>query len=132
MFQTEGATLRALHTPGHCDDHICLYLDEEKALFSGDSVLGCGSTVFENLKAYMESLQTTLATYPDTKTIYPGHGPHLLDQGIAPIQKNLNHRLDRENQILALLSVDLLSPKDIVSKIYAGYDPSVIPAAMYR
>lgn len=45
VISTEGATLQWLHTPGHKEDHMCLWLDEEKALFTGDLVMGRGSVM---------------------------------------------------------------------------------------
>ncbi len=79
-LKTAGATLRASHTPGHAWDHLCLWLEEEKSMFCADNVLGQGSTVFENLVAYMNSLRSMLGVITEAgddggKTrLYPGHG----------------------------------------------------------
>ena len=79
-LKTAGATLRASHTPGHAWDHLCLWLEEEKSMFCADNVLGQGSTVFENLAAYMNSLRSMLSVITEAgddsgKTrLYPGHG----------------------------------------------------------
>eukprot|EP00002_Diphylleia_rotans_P022678 TRINITY_DN4449_c0_g1_i6.p1 TRINITY_DN4449_c0_g1~~TRINITY_DN4449_c0_g1_i6.p1 ORF type:complete len:201 (+),score=44.84 TRINITY_DN4449_c0_g1_i6:52-654(+) len=72
VFKVEGATLRAIHTPGHSDDHTCFYFEEEKALFGGDCVLGIGSAVFNDLYSYMHSLKTILDLKPER--IYSAHG----------------------------------------------------------
>lgn len=63
---------RIHHNPGHTLDHVVISLLEDNALFSGDSVLGEGSTVFEDLTEYLISLHNILDLNPTV--IYPGHG----------------------------------------------------------
>ena len=80
------------------------------ALFTGDCVLGCGTTVFDDLFDYMQSLsalQALLEHHHHTTTaadvvIYPGHGPVVAD-GLAKVKEYIQHRTGRENQLLEVM-----------------------------
>lgn len=114
VFEIDHNTsLQALYTPGHTDDHVSFVLKEDKALFSGDCVLGCGTTVFDDLHEYMMSLEKIrqlISQYdPSTKShmtishIYPGHGPVIRDNALSKVDEYMRHRLARETQILEYL-----------------------------
>ncbi len=126
VVRTEGATLRAIHTPGHAEDHLCFVLEEEGSLFSGDNVLGVGTTMIPgqggDLRQYLNSLDRLLAQKPTA--IYPAHGP-LIREGEAKIREYIAHRQMREDQILAVLAAGPLAVAEIVAQIYADYPPSL-------
>lgn len=116
---TDGATLQAVFTPGHAPDHLCYYLVEEKAVFTGDVILGAGTTVIPdetgNLGHYMDSLRRLLAL--DVETIYPAHGP-VIRNAKQKIREYIGHRELRERQVLAALKDGPLEVPAIVKKIY--------------
>lgn len=129
LVRTEGATLRAIHTPGHAPDHLSFMLQEERALISGDNVLGVGTAVIPldtgDLSDYMRSLERVLAEAP--ARIYPAHGP-LIEDGRGKIREYLEHRLEREREILAVLERGPRAVMEIVKVVYAAY-PEVLHRA---
>ena len=120
-FETEGATLRAFHCPGHTADHMAFILEDEDALFTGDNVLGQGTAVFEDLGAYMKSLEGMSKQFGGRA--YPGHGP-VIEDGRAKILEYIEHRKQREKQVLDVLAGDKeggWTSMDIVKIIYKDY-----------
>jgi glyoxylase-like metal-dependent hydrolase (beta-lactamase superfamily II) len=130
VFASGGAALRALHAPGHSADHVVFHLESERALFTGDAVLGRGTSFIDppdgDLAKYLASLERMLALGP--RTIYPGHGPVVLD-GDAKLREYLAHRAEREQQVLAALADAPRTVEELVESIYVGYPVEVHPLA---
>ncbi|KXX78261.1 Beta-lactamase-like protein 2 [Madurella mycetomatis] len=102
-FHVDGASLTALHTPGHTTDHTVLLFAEEDAMFTGDNVLGHGTAVFEDLTAYMDSLERMRKLFRGRA--YPGHGAAVPD-GPTKIAEYIRHRQQREEQVVQMLRSD--------------------------
>lgn len=130
IVETEGARLRAIHTPGHAPDHLCFLLEEEQNLFSGDNVLGVGTTIIPaesgDLGDYMASLERAREEGPTH--IYPAHGPRI-EGGVAKIDEYLEHRLARERQVLEALEAGDRDAMTMVRRIYVGYPETLHAAA---
>ena len=125
-----GWTLRAAHTPGHTSNHLCFALEEEKALFSGDHVMGWSTTVVSppdgDMGAYMASLDKLRAR--DDALYYPTHGAPIAEP--ARFVKALaGHRRRREAQILRGLASGADTVPALVREMYAGLDPRLRGAA---
>ena len=125
-----GWTLRAVATPGHTSNHLCFALPEEKALFTGDHVMGWSTTVVSppdgDMAAYMASLRLLLDR--DDAVYYPTHGdpvtePQRFTRGL------IAHRKLRENQILGLLGEGPHAIPAMVASMYANVDKRLHPAA---
>lgn len=125
-----GWTLTAVHTPGHTSNHLCFALAEERALFSGDHVMGWSTTVVAppdgDMAAYMTSLRLLLDR--DDAVYFPTHGapvtePQRLVRGL------ITHRKQRETQILKALGDGPRTIPAMVATMYAQVDPRLHPAA---
>lgn len=127
----EGWTLEAVATPGHTSNHLCFALVEEKALFTGDHIMGWSTSVVSppdgDMAAYMRSMQRLLDR--DDTVYYPAHGepvtnPQRLARGM------MGHRKSREGQIMRFLERNGASQiPDMVAEMYKGVDPRLHPAA---
>jgi len=105
VFSCEGVRLRALYSPGHTDDHVGFVLEkgndgEGDDLFAGDNVLGHGTAVFEDLAAYMASLEKMKGVVGGR--LFPGHG-EVVEDGKTKVGEYIEHRRVREREALEVL-----------------------------
>lgn len=121
--------LRALATPGHAADHVCLFT-EDGVCFSGDLVLGEGSTFVPpdggSLAAYMDSLRAVQAEAP--ALICPGHGPWITDPA-TKLAEYVEHREMRERRLLAALERGERSREALLDEVWDDAPPEVRGAA---
>jgi glyoxylase-like metal-dependent hydrolase (beta-lactamase superfamily II) len=128
-----GCELRVIETPGHSADSVSLLLPADGVLFTGDTVLGRGTTVIAkdgNLGDYLRSLGQLrdLAGDLAVRLLLPGHGPMLSDP-TGTLDYYLTHRAERLEQVRTALAAGARTPGEIVAMIYTDVDPSVWPAA---
>ncbi len=120
-------------TPGHSSDSVCFVLPGDRALLTGDTVLGRGTTVVAHpdgrLADYLDSLKRLrdLAD-DDIDVLLPGHGP-TLDDPIAVLDYYLAHRRERLEQVRDALAAGAADAKDVVRSVYADVDQVLWPAA---
>lgn len=123
--------LEVLHTPGHAPDHVVFWHAESRTAFGGDLVVR-GSTVFipaSNggcLVEYLQSLRRILALNP--KRLYPAHGA-VIEEPAALIQQYLDHRHQREAQVLATLEAGHDTVDAITARVYTGLSSALVPMA---
>ena len=117
-------------TPGHISNHMCFALRQEKALFTGDHVMGWSTTVIAapdgDMAAYMASLRK-LETRDDA-ILWPTHGGPIRDPKPF-LEAYIEHRLMREAQIVASLEDGVGTIPEIVARLYADVDRRLHPAA---
>ncbi|HET7052899.1 MAG TPA: MBL fold metallo-hydrolase [Solirubrobacterales bacterium] len=125
----EHGGLRALATPGHAVDHVC-FLGDDGVCFSGDLVLGEGSTFVPpdggSLAAYMDSLRLLQAE--PIELICPGHGPWVTDPW-AKLAEYVEHREMRERRLLAALERGERSKEALLAEAWSDVPSNLRPAA---
>jgi glyoxylase-like metal-dependent hydrolase (beta-lactamase superfamily II) len=124
----DGRELTAVATPGHTSNHLCFAWGD--ALFSGDHVMGWSTTVVVppdgDMAAYMASLE--LLRQREDRIYFPAHGPPVTNPQ-QYVRHLVGHRMQRERQILKLVSARPREIPDIVADAYPGLDPRLTAAA---
>jgi glyoxylase-like metal-dependent hydrolase (beta-lactamase superfamily II) len=127
-FKVEGKAIAAVATPGHTSNHLCLAY--QGALLSGDHVMGWSTTVVVppdgDMAEYIRSLEKLRER--DDRVYYPAHGPPVIKPQ-QYVRSLIGHRLQREKQILKLVSEQPRDIPDIVAKAYPALDPRLVLAA---
>lgn len=124
-------SLVVVHTPGHAPDHVCFWHEPTRTLFCGDLAVK-GTTVWipanlqGDLAAYLRSLERVVALRPDR--MLPAHGP-VIDQPEALLRGYLEHRREREQQIVDALKAGDTTPDAITARVYRGLKAELLPMA---
>jgi glyoxylase-like metal-dependent hydrolase (beta-lactamase superfamily II) len=113
--------LVALHTPGHSSDHLCFWIAEDRALFTGDLVLGRGSSMVTypegNVADYLRSLERVAALQP--RILFPGHWDPVTD-AVQKVDEYRTHRLQREAQVLAVVQRGRGTASELTRRVYGA------------
>ncbi len=136
VVAVDGLELHVVATPGHTSDSLSFVVPAERAVLTGDTVLGRGTTVVAHpdgkLGAYLDSLERLhrLAEAREVTEVWPGHGPVITD-ALGALDFYLAHRKERLEQVREALRVlgDEASPRQVVEHVYVDVDPVLWGAA---
>lgn len=123
---TPAWTLRVLHTPGHARGHVCIFEEKNGSLITGDLMAGFGTIVIDppegHMATYCDSLRRMQAL--NVTALFPAHGP-VMANAKARIQEYLDHRIEREKNILAAWTRGHQQPSAIVKEVYTDVAPAM-------
>jgi glyoxylase-like metal-dependent hydrolase (beta-lactamase superfamily II) len=126
------ATLRVMEAPGHARDHVVFYLEDERALFTGDVILGRGTVIVAppggDMRVYQNTLRRLRDELPGLDSIYGGHGPEIRTPA-ETIAFYIKHREEREAGIMTVLAGGPATIPALVAAIYRDVDERMWPAA---
>ena len=133
VVRAGGLELAVIETPGHTSDSVCLLLEADGAVLTGDTVLGRGTTVIAgdgSLSDYLRSLDRlrALADEAALRALLPGHGPMLSDPA-GTLDYYIVHRAERLAAVLAAVQAGSRTVPGIVSQVYTDVDPALWPFA---
>jgi glyoxylase-like metal-dependent hydrolase (beta-lactamase superfamily II) len=134
VVSVDGLEVRVVATPGHSADSLSFHLPADKAVLTGDTVLGRGTTVVAHpdgkLGAYLGSLRRLRAMCDEASvsTVLPGHGP-VIDDAATVLDYYLTHRAERLAQVQDAVRAGITEPRAVVEHVYNDVDPILWPAA---
>ena len=130
VVRAGNLSITALYTPGHTDDHLAFLLAEDGAIFTGDLILGQGSSMVTypegDVAAYLRSLERLAALQP--RILFPGHWDPVTD-AMGKIEEYRKHRLDREAQVMAEVRRRGGTAADLTRRVYGELDDNLMRAA---
>jgi len=136
-FELEGelrageTALHVIDAPGHTFEHVVFYDPQERALFTGDVILGEGTVVIAPPGGAMRPYQATLRRLrdqlPHAQRVYGGHGP-IVEDARAKIEEYIVHREQRQDELLAALEREPMTIPQLVLHIYGDSRPQLLPA----
>ncbi|MGW5419535.1 MBL fold metallo-hydrolase [Streptomyces sp. NPDC003943] len=134
VITTGGLELRVVPTPGHTSDSLCFHLPADRAVLTGDTILGRGTTMVAHpdgrLGDYLDSLRRlrSLTVDDGVHTVLPGHGP-VLEDAQGAVEFYLAHRASRLAQVETAVEAGYRTAPEVVAHVYADVDRSLWPAA---
>ena len=134
VLDVPGLPIRVIDSPGHTADSVSLSAGDgtDRLLFSGDTVLGRGTTVVSHpdgdLGSYLATLERLRSAAGEGCLLLPGHGP-VREDAVAVITQYLAHRAQRIEQVRAALALGAQTAREVTEIVYADVDPSMWGAA---
>lgn len=130
VVRVGNLNITALHTPGHSADHLAFLLPDDRAVFTGDLILGQGSSMVSypegDVAAYLRSLDRLAALEP--RILFPGHWDPIND-AMGKIEEYRRHRLEREAQVLAQVRRGPGTAAELTERVYGRLDEKLMLAA---
>src|SRR5258708_1999053 len=130
VVRAGNLNLTAIYTPGHTNDHLAFLIAEDGAVFTGDLILGQGSSMVTypegDVAAYLRSLARLAALKP--RILFPGHWDPVTD-AMGKIEEYRKHRLEREAQVLAEVRRGRGSAPELTRRVYGDLDDKLMMAA---